>query len=121
MTDKNQKTQMRKSIFGVDGDNFAVQGYSSGEIWNGWATPHFERDDIEMWLKKSDLKYQYDANTDTITVWLSEEDDQEGNPFQGQDILTEDGIKHLYPVGAWYWTWVDFMKKQVPTTEYQIL
>ena len=36
-----------KGLFSIDGLDGPYEGYSSGEHWNGWACPVFERDEAK--------------------------------------------------------------------------
>ena len=33
---------MRKAVFTIGEESKAYIGYTSGKLWNGWATPYFE-------------------------------------------------------------------------------
>ncbi len=95
-----------KGSFAID-DSKAVSGYHDPKInWNGWKCPFFARDDILAWLKSFENKVEVDEANDTIRVWF--EDNGKCSVFGGIDIQTADGIKHLYPVGAWSWTWDEY-------------
>ena len=94
---------MHKAIFVFDDFKFPHIGYTSGRLWNGWATPYFEVDEaleiMEEYNKERDEKMTYDKETDTFRVAETEE------IYKGENCQTEEGIKHLYGIGAYCWIW----------------
>ena len=102
---------MRKLVFTIDGFADAYIGYTGGHLWNGWATPYFEKDEAERVmagynqdLDEPDLMY-YDEVGDAFVVYTEGHDNYDY--WQGADIRTQDGIKHLYGIGAYSWVWDD--------------
>jgi hypothetical protein len=97
---------MRKSVFYIDGGP-AYIGYTSGARWNGWATPYFtleEAQKIQAEFSQGDgLRMFYDCQADKFI--LQYEDDDEPYVWEGEDIQTVDGIKHLYGIGAYSHIW----------------
>ena len=98
---------MFKTIFTINGFVPAYIGYTSGRLWNGWATPNFELD-VALQLmadynKETDNPMQYDKTTDTFRIAETRYTDEE--VWQGRDCNTDDGIKHLYGIGAYCWIW----------------
>ena len=100
---------MQKRLFTIDGFLYAYIGYTSGYLWNGWATPYFEREEaikvMEGYNECRDEteKMTYDEETDTFAAWV---EGYEGYEYwKGEDIQTEEGIKHLYGIGAYSWIW----------------
>lgn len=107
---------MNKKVFTTNGFEHPHIGYTKGDRWNGWATPYFEIDealDIMKEFNADDPEFPilYNEKTDTFTV--EEIGGFEGDSWKGENLNTEDGIKHLYGIGAYSWTWED-------TTEYDI-
>lgn len=98
---------MQKAIFVFDDFKFPHIGYTSGRLWNGWATPSFEVDEalqiMEEYNKERDDKMVYDEETDTFRVVATEYNDEE--IYKGMNCQTEEGIKHLYGIGAYCWIW----------------
>jgi hypothetical protein len=82
-------------------------GYTSGARWNGWATPYFTLEEAQKlqaeWNKGGDSTMLYDANKDEFVCKY--EDSDEPYIWEGEDIKTEDGIKHLYGIGAYSHIW----------------
>jgi hypothetical protein len=97
---------MRKSVFYIDGGP-AYIGYTNGYLWNGWATPYFtleEAQKIQAEFNQGDgLRMFYDCQADKFI--LQYEDDDEPYIWEGEDIQTVDGIKHLYGIGAYSHIW----------------
>ena len=98
---------MHRTIFTIDGIAPAYIGYTSGRLWNGWATPFFEVNEalqvMEDYNKNSENPMYYDEKTDTFRIAETEYTDEEW--WKGQNLKTEDGIKHLYGIGAYCWVW----------------
>ena len=98
---------MYRTIFTIDGFVPAYIGYTSGRLWNGWATPFFEVNEalqvMEDYNKNTDNPMYYDEATDSFRIAETEYTDEEG--WKGQNLKTEDGIKHLYGIGAYCWIW----------------
>lgn len=96
---------MRRSVFTIDAD--AYIGYTSGYLWNRWATPYFEKDEanrvVASYNELAELPIYYDAKTDAFKI--DELMGFDGTEWQGEDIQTEDGTKHLYGIGACSWVW----------------
>ena len=87
-------------------EDTTIKGYSDPtECWNGWACPHFEIGDICRFLVLSGNKFAYDPEQDAIFITNLEWPEWEPEIYPGADYETVDGVKHLYPVGAWAWTW----------------
>ena len=98
---------MRKSIFTIGEYPKAYIGYTSGKLWNGWATPHFELHEAlavaEGFNECAEYPMQYDTVYDQFYILDSETG--ELDVWKGEDILTKEGIKHLYGIGAYSWVW----------------
>ena len=114
---------MKKSVFTVDGFADAYIGYTRGDRWNGWATPYFEKEEairvMQGYNKCSDEveKMTYDEENDIFITWIEGYNDYEY--WKGEDIQTEDGVKHLYGIGAYSWVW-DNAKDFLHSTAQQI-
>jgi hypothetical protein len=98
---------MHKAVFTIGDYPKAYIGYTSGRTWNGWATPYFELEEAKrvavgfdecaenpIFYNKESKKF-YTFGTDYISAEIWEE----------ETIQTEDGIKHLYGIGAYSWIW----------------
>ena len=98
---------MYKTIFTIDGIAPAYIGYTSGRLWNGWGTPNFEIAEalqvMADYNKNTDRPMWYDEETDSFRVAETEYADEE--VWKGANIQTDDGIKHLYGIGAYCWVW----------------
>lgn len=98
---------MYKALFTIDGFKYPHIGYTSGRLWNGWATPYFEVDEalkiMEEFNKERGEQMVYDEETDTFRVAETEYTDEQ--IWKGENCQTEEGIKHLYGIGAYCWIW----------------
>ena len=98
---------MRKALFYIDGGPIYI-GYTNGDRWNGWATPYFpleEAQKIQAEFSQGDgLRMFYDCQADKFILQY-EDDDNEPYIWEGEDIQTVDGIKHLYGIGAYSHIW----------------
>lgn len=99
---------MRKALFQIN-DGPIYMGYTSGARWNGWATPYFTLEEAQKlqaeWNIGEDLSILYDVTKDAFVCKY--EDDDEPYIWEGENIQTEDGIKHLYGIGAYSHIWDD--------------
>lgn len=98
---------MQKAIFTIGEYPKAYIGYTSGRLWNGWATPAFELDEAkrvaEGFNECAEFPMQYDEVYDQFYILDTETSDLE--TWKGEDVLTTEGIKHLYDIGAYSWVW----------------
>jgi hypothetical protein len=98
---------MYKTIFTIDGITPAYIGYTSGKLWNGWATPCFEINEalqvMADYNKDTGNPMFYDEATDTFRIPETEYADEE--MWKGANVATEEGIKHVYDIGAYCWVW----------------
>ena len=111
---------MRKTRFVICDNEKSYEGYTDGRLWNGWECPWFTKEvteEIMRDLNKEGIETKYDLQTDAYIV---ECESSEPDVFDGSDVKTEDGIQHLYPIGAWCWIWdeVQFEDEEyVPSAE----
>ena len=102
---------MYKTIFTIDGIAPAYIGYTSGSLWNGWATPYFEINEALQVMADynkdiPDNPMKYDEHLDRFIIIDSEGMQYEPlDTWKGKNIQTDDGIKHLYGIGAYSWVW----------------
>ena len=106
---------MRKNVFTFDDFTHSYIGYTSGDRWNGWATPYFTlAEALEIMhgyneCAESPMQYNYVYDQ----FYILDKDTAELEIWKGKDYHTDDGIKHLYGIGAYSWVWDDI-------TEYDI-
>lgn len=97
---------MKKALFQINEGPIYI-GYTNGDRWNGWATPYFtleEAQKLQAEFNQGDgLRMFYDCQADKFI--LQYEDDEEPYIWEGEDIQTVDGIKHLYGIGAYSHIW----------------
>ena len=96
---------MRKALFNIDGGQVYV-GYTSGRLWNGWATPYFPLEEALKICAEWNDEYNpmtYDEVNDEFRILY--ESDDEPYIWRGEDIETVDGKLHLYGIGAYSHIW----------------
>lgn len=98
---------MIKAVFTMNGFEYPHIGYTSGRLWNGWATPHFEIDEARAIMKEfnecAEFPMQYDEIYDQFYILDTETTELE--VWKGENCQTKEGIKHLYGIGAYAWVW----------------
>ena len=98
---------MKKQLFTIDGFNHPHIGYTAGNRWNGWATPFFEVDEAIKIMEEFN-SYEpeepiiYAEANDTFMHKIA---DDEIELWKGTNYNTDEGIKHLYGIGAYAWIW----------------
>lgn len=104
---------MRKTRFVIDTNEDIYEGYTDGTLWNGWECPWFTKEVADKMVRdfiRDGGEAKYDPKTDSYTFlgenWGSKD------VFDGDDVETEDGIQHLYPIGAWCWIWDEVEKEE---------
>lgn len=111
----------RRGKFWMDflGKNYP--GWTTGDLWNGWATPYFEKKAATAIFKESvkaykemgeaykgpkeEFKWSYDEKKDVFT--FQGPHDEEPEPVKGGEIVTTEGVKNVYGIGAYSWTWTE--------------
>jgi hypothetical protein len=102
---------MYKGAFVIEDWFGPYPGYTSGERWNGWATPCFEYEValqmIEDW--KADewgrMEAYYDPDNDQFCFRSDPEEDWDCFPAVTREM--EGLTRKLYPIGAFCWIWDD--------------
>jgi hypothetical protein len=103
---------MTKQVITIGDHNHKYIGYISSKRWNGWVIPHFEIAEA-MKVMQNFNSYNpehpiiYDQANDTFI-----HNDDEIELWKGTDYNTEDGIKHLYDIGAYTLTWETIQPKR---------
>ena len=105
---------MRKALFNIDGGQVYV-GYTSGQLWNGWATPYFPFDEakkIQAEWNDEENPMTYDEERDEFRIHYDGDEipyiwEGEEIPYiwEGEEIQTVDGKLHLYGIGAYSHIW----------------
>ena len=101
------KVAMHKSVFTTVAFEHPHIGYTLGDEWNGFAVPYFEMDEARVIMKevnaiepKEPMKY-----TKRKDAFVLKMEDGEVEIWQGKNYLTTEGVKHLYGIGAYTWSW----------------
>jgi hypothetical protein len=119
---------LRKTIFTIGDESKAYIGYTSGRLWNGWATPFFEKAEAnkvaEGFNECAEFPMQYDEVYDQFYILDTETEELE--KWEGIDYPTTEGIKHLYGIGAYCWIWdevneqdIDFLAEAIEDFIYE--
>lgn len=98
---------MHKAVFTIGEYPKAYIGYTSGKLWNGWATPYFALDEAKRVAKHFNECAEYPMEYDNIydQFYILDKETEELEKWQGIDVPTAEGIKHLYGIGAYSWVW----------------
>ena len=97
-----------KTIFTIDGLSPAYIGYYiKRQSWNGWEFAHFTIDEATRLMhdynKNAERAMLYDVTNDSFYLW--NEGIEDYYIIKGYDMLTAEGIQHLYGIGAGFWIW----------------
>lgn len=105
----------RKTVFAIDNLNCPAVGYTEGKLWNGWATPYFPLEEairvMEDFNKASDIPMHFSEELDAFILY-----DDSWNHYEiwkGANYTTDEGIKHLYSIGAFSWVWDEWSAKEI--------
>ena len=98
---------MQKAIFTIGEYPKAYIGYTSGRLWNGWATPAFELAEAkrvaEGFNETAENPILYDEVYDQF--YILDKESGELEKWEGCEIQTSEGFKHVYDIGAYSWVW----------------
>lgn len=106
--DEKANPKPYESTFGID-DYFepALEGYTLGDKWNGWAMPLFGKESA-MRIAEQFGDMTYDEERDVFILNTQEYyPDEPNEEFAGQDIMVNGETVRVYPIGAGFWTWDD--------------
>ena len=74
-------------------------------FWNGWNCPYFTKEVadeiVDHFADPAILRY--DEGND-VYVYYNENMD-ETDYYEPTEIIAPDGIRKVYPIGSWFWTW----------------
>lgn len=88
-----------------------LKGWTTGELWNGWAVPYFEYEEAERVVEEvaaAELQGRYDRDRDAFVFVNENEQEQE---YAAESIDTPQGQRKAYPIGAREWIW-DFAEPE---------
>lgn len=89
---------IEKGEFWLDGFEEPIKGWTFGEDWNGFECPYFEEDQAIEISKLVNGKYDKKDQSFTFP-------DESDDIYRAELILTPDGVKKVWPIGAYNWTW----------------
>ena len=98
---------IHKAIFTISEYPKAYIGYTSGKLWNGWATPSFELEESKLVAEGFNECAEYPIEYDEVydQFYILDKETMELETWKGIDVQTPEGIKHLYGIGAYSWVW----------------
>lgn len=113
---------MKKAIFTLDGFVPAYIGYTDGKMWNGWATPYFTKEEAIRLMTdyNSDTESPMFYNEEHDTFYHFGTDSYSGEMWRGENYETDEGIKHLYGIGAYCWVWDAINKGDIRCVAQQV-
>lgn len=94
--------------------------FTTGETWNGWATPHFSQEQAQRVAEWSQqLRSKLGPEAADIVRWdpalegfiiESADDTGDDHPASRDDeaiygLFVKEVGETLFPIGAWRWTW----------------
>lgn len=98
---------MHKAVFTIGEYPKAYIGYTSGRLWNGWATPYFELEEAkrvaEGFNETAEYPIQYDEVYDQF--YILDQESGELEKWEKTLAITSEGTKYLYGIGAYSWVW----------------
>jgi hypothetical protein len=113
------ESKWRKGLFSLDSPPYP--GWTDGHLWNGWATPAFEKKVAERILKDFSKVYRDYNDLDHMVWWKY---DEESDSFiyeeiKGEELMVIKGFKihaggktrTVYPIGDG-WTWDEEDQKE---------
>src|SRR5262249_26839777 len=93
----------QKKRFALADNEAAFEGWSDGQLWNGWEKPRFEFAvcrEILRWMGDERARFE-DAADAFVTVA-----DEEQERWSAEEITISDGSRmKVYPLGAGSWIW----------------
>lgn len=98
---------MHKAVFTIGEYPKAYIGYTSGRLWNGWATPYFELAEAkrvaEGFNETAEYPMQYDEVYDQF--YILDKESGELEKWEKVLAITPEGTKYVYGIGAYSWVW----------------
>lgn len=94
---KAEAKPLRPIYTGLDEMPCMFRAYTDGVRWNGWAVPYFDKGQVLFLAQTPGLfpGLRYNPETDEVRVVVGDD----VLIAKGEDVMTVDGVKHLYQVG----------------------
>ena len=85
-------------------------GFTRGDLWNGWECPIFEKAVAETILKditSNGYSWKYNPEEDAFLVQHEDDpNDYEPEIFAAEQVVLDNGdVRNLYAIGAYAWIW----------------
>jgi hypothetical protein len=93
----------RRKRFTLADSEQAFEGWTNGQVWNGWSMPRFEyRVGVEILKSLGDGQARFDGKADAfVTV-----SNGESEVWPAEQVAIADGSQiKMYPLGAGSWIW----------------
>lgn len=102
--------KFQRAQFSIDSlPEMTFEGFTDGEMWNGWACPYFTHNIARSVLQASQdngYTWSFEAETDTFAVRHRDDpEDYEPERFEAIRINIENESFVVYGIGAFSWTW----------------
>lgn len=103
-----------KAKFQIESDENIFEGYTKkGVFWNGWSCPYFTLNIVKEILDVfDDIDAIYDESLDTFIFTKPDDYDKDPEIYEGEDILIDGKIIHVYGIGAYHWIWDEVEEKE---------
>jgi hypothetical protein len=94
----------RRAKFSIEGVETEFQGWTKGQLWNGWEMPYFEFGEAQRVIEMlTDPKGKYDAERD---CFVSPNSDGEEDIWEAVNVTMLGGATvKVYGIGAGAWIW----------------
>lgn len=87
-------------------DHPTFDGYTNGTLWNGFATPFFTFDVATRLIEcLADIGQTAGYNAEVGVFYVDANNDGDVEEWAPLEMLTDDGAKTLYAIGAFSWVW----------------
>jgi hypothetical protein len=100
---------LKPKVFTIGDNQLSYIGYTLGERWKHYDVPYF---DLETSIKIVEEYNKY-ANHPIIYSIIYNTFRIDNEVYKAKEFKTAEGIKKLYPIGAWTWEWEEFTEGNV--------
>lgn len=110
---------MYKTRFSIEDQFGPYEGYSAGELWNGWECPFFEFEIAERIA--ADMDGWHDEQEDRFCIPPDQNNPDEIDSFAATEIEVEGQMLKVYPIGARCWIWSATDENDLPAGEDELI
>lgn len=99
----------QKAMLSFGDEDMVYEGYVDGRRWNGWESAWFTKEVADkiahdVNIADDSVRIAYDDKADAYVIEYND-DASERETCEGYEHDTVDGMKKLYPLGSYSWTW----------------